>query len=117
LVREGAKRTIQGVAIVETDILAGNGVARGIDGFISEDMEAPDTDQTWHNLVGSIRDTIRGGSQLYSTGKYQDATDYYARRSSELKVRFGGNLTRFYGINATEILNDDLQRNRDDDFA
>jgi transforming growth factor-beta-induced protein len=117
LVREGTMRTIQGVRIVETDILARNGVAHGIDGFISEDMEAPDTDQTWQNYAGYIKDTIRGGSDLYNAGKYQDATDYYARRGYELKVRFGGNITRFYGINAADILNNDLPRNRDYDFA
>jgi uncharacterized surface protein with fasciclin (FAS1) repeats len=117
LVREGAKRTIQGVQIVETDILARNGVAHGIDGFISEDMEPPDADQTWQNFVGYVKDTIRGGSELYTAGKYQEATDYYARRGYELKVRFAGNITRFYGINATEILNNDLERNQDYDFA
>ena len=54
---------------------------------------------------------------MYSAGKYQDATDYYARRGYELKVRFAGNITRFYGINATGILNNDLERNQDYDFA
>lgn len=117
LVREGAKRTIQGVQIVETDILARNGVAHGIAGFISEDMEAPDADQTWQNFVGYIKDTIRVGSELYTAGKYQEATDYYARRGYELKARFAGNITRFYGINAGGILNNDVQRNRDYDFA
>ena len=117
LVREGAKRTIQGVQIVETDILARNGVAHGIAGFISEDMEAPDADQTWQNFVGYIKDTIRVGSELYTAGKYQEATDYYARRGYELKARFAGNIIRFYGINAGGILNNDVQRNRDYDFA
>ena len=117
LVREGAKRTIQGVQIVETDILARNGVAHGIAGFISEDMEAPDADQTWQNFVGYIKETIRVGSELYTAGKYQEATDYYARRGYELKARFAGNFIRFYGIDAGGILNNDAQRNRDYDFA
>ena len=117
LVREGAKRTIQGVQIVETDILARNGVAHGIAGFISEDMEAPDADQTWQNFVGYIKETIRVGSELYTAGKYQEAPDYYARRGYELKARFAGNFMRFYGIDAGGILNNDAQRNRDYDFA
>lgn len=80
-------------------------------------MEAPDADQTWQNYVGFVKETIRGGSELYTARNYQEATDYYARRGYELKVRFAGNIARFYGINATEILNNDLQRNQDYDFA
>jgi hypothetical protein len=117
LVRDGTSRTIQGVRIVETDILARNGVAHGIDGIITEDMEAPDTDQTWQNFVGYVKDTIRGGSELYTAGKYTQASDYYARRGYELKARFAGNINRFYSINALGILNNDVLRNRDYDYA
>jgi hypothetical protein len=117
LVREGAKRTIQGVQIVETDILARNGVAHGINGIIDEAMEAPDTDQTWQSFVGYVKDTIRSGNELYTAGKYSEASDYYARRGYELKARFAGNISRFYGINSLSILNNDVLRNRDYDFA
>ncbi|MEI7852815.1 MAG: fasciclin domain-containing protein [Planctomycetota bacterium] len=117
LVREGAKRTIQGVQIVETDILARNGVAHGINGIIDEAMEAPDTDQTWQSFVGYVKDTIRSGNELYTAGKYSQASDYYARRGYELKARFAANITRFYGINVQIILNNDVYRNRDYDFA
>ena len=44
-------------------------------------------DQNWQNYVGYILDTILSGSELYTAGKYQDATDYYAHRFAA--VRFG----------------------------
>jgi uncharacterized surface protein with fasciclin (FAS1) repeats len=117
LIREGDQRTIQGVPIVETDILARNGVVHGINGIISEDMEAPDTDQTWKQFHTYVTDSLAKGSEMYTAGNYQAATDYYARRAYELKARLAGNIQRFYQINASNILNDDTQRNRDYDFA
>ncbi len=117
LVREGAQRTIQGVTIVETDILARNGVVHGINGIISEDMEAPDTDQTWKQFQAYIQDSLAKGSELSTAGNYETASDYYARRAYELKARHADNIQRFYKIKANDILNDDIQRNRDYDFA
>ena len=47
----------------------------------------------------------------------QKTSDYYARRGYEFKARFAGNISRFYGINSLSILNNDVLRNRDYDFA
>jgi len=47
----------------------------------------------------------------------QQTSDYYARRGYEFKARFAGNISRFYGINVQIILNNDVYRNRDYDFA
>ncbi len=117
LTRAGEERAVQGVEIVETDLLARNGVVHGIAGLIPEDMEQPDQDQTWMNFRKFITQTIDQGSALYSAGKFQDATEYYARRGYEFKARYEPNLYRFYKINADKVLNDDVRRNRHYDFA
>jgi transforming growth factor-beta-induced protein len=117
LIRTGDIRTIQGVSITETDLLARNGIAHGINGIISEAMETPDNDQAWRFFVAFTKDTLREGSKLASQGEYQAATDYYARRGYEIRARYAENLVRFYAINCVAILNDDLTRNRNYDFA
>jgi len=54
---------------------------------------------------------------LYTTGRYQQATEYYARRNYQLKGRYSENILRFYQINPLGILNNDILRNQDYDFA
>ncbi len=115
--RAGNERSIQGVDVVQTDMLARNGVAHGIAGVIPLPMEAVDTDQNWDSYRQFVRDTIASGSALYNDGELKRATDFYARRRYEFVARYGSDLTRLYGINASKLLNNDIGRNFQYDFA
>ncbi len=115
LVRTGAKRTIQGVDIVQTDLLARNGVAHGINGLIPAEMEDVDRDQNWRTYRDFVQQTLARGSQLYSAGELKEATDYYARRNYEFTARYGAELKRLYGVSVS--LNSDRSRNVRYDFA
>ena len=115
--RDGNRRTIQGVEIVSTDILARNGIAHGINGIIPGTMEDVDQDQTWQTYRSFIQETLQEGSSLYSKGELKRATDYYARRNYEFATRYGADLQRFYKIQASKFLNNDRSRNFRYDFA
>ena len=115
--RDGDQRTIQGVELVLTDLLARNGVAHGIAGIIPGEMEPVDQDQIWNNYRTFVTETLTQGSQYYSNGDLRKATDYYARRNYEFKSRYGGELKRLYGIDANRLLTNDVRRNFRYDFA
>jgi uncharacterized surface protein with fasciclin (FAS1) repeats len=117
VVRDGDKRSIQGVDIVLTDLLARNGVAHGIGGIIPGEMELVDQDQNWYSYRQFVKETLAQGSSLYSQGKLREATDYYARRGYEFKARYQTELSRLYGISASSTLRNDLSRNFRYDFA
>jgi hypothetical protein len=117
VVRQGEHRTVQGVEIVATDILARNGVVHGIAGFIPEEMELPDDDQSALGYQHFLTETIREGSRLYSQQQFPAATDYFARRNYEFRARYSSRLRSLYGIQAEKILNNDRVRNRHYDFA
>ncbi len=116
-VRDGDRREAQGVAIVETDILARNGVVHGVDGFFPEQLDLPDQDQTWSVYRRFVFDTLIEGSRLYESQRFFEATEYFARRGYEFKVRYNTNLYRIYSVNANSFLNEDRMRNRSYDFA
>lgn len=117
LVREGEKRSIQGVEITTEDLLARNGVAHAIDGIIDGSMETVDQDQNWTTYRQFVTESLNKGSQLYTDGKLKEATDYYARRSYEFQARYGSELVQLYGINSSSLLNKDLSRNFRYDFT
>ena len=115
--RDGDKRSIQGVDIVITDLLARNGVAHGINGIIPSKMEAVDQDQNWQSYRNFVVETLDEGSRLYSAGSLRQATDYYAKRNYEFKARYGSELKGLYGIDPNGLLTNDLRRNFRYDFA
>jgi uncharacterized surface protein with fasciclin (FAS1) repeats len=115
--RDGDKRTVQGIDIVLTDLLARNGVAHGIKGIIPAGMEPVDRDQNWQTYRDFVNETLARGSQLYTEGKLREATDYYARRNYEFRARYGTELKRLYGIDAGSPLTSDQGRNFRYDFA
>ena len=115
--RDGNERTVQGVSIRSTDMVARNGIAHGIDGIIAGNMEEIDQDQTWQTYRNYIQATLRMGRTLYSKGELQNATNYYARRNYEFVTRYGNDLQRLYNIKAGQFLNNDRSRNFRFDFA
>lgn len=115
--RDGDQRTVQGVPIGETDIIAANGIVHGIDGIIPGQMEAIDGDQNWRSIRAFLVDTLAEGSRLYSEGQYKSATDYFEARNFEFRARFGANLKRFYSVDASSFLTNDISRNRHYEFA
>ena len=117
LIRSREVRKIQGVEIVQTDMLARNGVAHGIAGLIPAEMEWVDQDQNWSTYREYVRQTLLQGSELYTQGKLREATDYFARRNYEFASRYGNDLGRLYGIQTNKFLNNDRQRNFRYDFA
>lgn len=117
LVRDGGRREVQGVPIVQADMQARNGVAHGIDGVIPYFMEPTDSDQYWQTYRNYVAETLATGSALYGAGKLREATEYYAQRNYEFTARYGGQLKNLYGIQVSRELNNDLYRNRRYDFA
>jgi len=117
LERSGDKRTIQGVDIVLTDLLARNGVVHGIAGIVPGEMELVDQDQNWNTYRKFVTDTLAKGSQYYSEGNLREATDYFAKRNYEFRARYGSELKRLYGVDAGKLLTDDVRRNFRYDFA
>ena len=120
VVRDGERRTVQGVKIVEPDLLAFNGVVHGIAGIIPEEMELPDSDQNWFAIREYVLATIKGGSELYTDYQYGESSQYFASRNYEFQARFADNLKRLYDISAGSFLGSvasDRSRNRDYDLA
>ena len=115
--RNGKARTIQGIEIVQTDMLARNGVAHGIAGIIPFDMERVDQDQTWATYRNFTKTTLDQGSKLFTEGKMKEATNYFAKRNYEFSARYGSQINRLYGINTSKILSNDRSRNFRYDFA
>ncbi|NNC88653.1 MAG: fasciclin domain-containing protein [Akkermansiaceae bacterium] len=115
--RDGEERTVQGIPIVETDLIAANGIVHGIDGIIPNDMEAVDSDQNWRSIRRYLLETLTAGSRLYGEGRFEAATDYYEARSFEFQARFGASLESFYGVKAASLLYKNAARNRHYDFA
>ncbi|MEM7010307.1 MAG: fasciclin domain-containing protein [Verrucomicrobiota bacterium] len=115
--REGDKRWVQGVEIVETDVLARNGIVHGIRGVISPEMELPDRDQQVADYLVFVNETLERGSELFTDLKYRETTEWYASRGYEFLARYQPNLKAQSGIDASAILNRDRTRNLDYDFA
>ena len=115
--RDGDERNVQGIPIVETDMIAANGIAHRIDGVISDEMEAVDNDQNWSAIRVFIVETLTEGSKHYTAGNYEAACDYFEARNFEFRVRFAKNLKGIYGVDATSSLTSDTARNRHYEFA
>ena len=117
VLRRGDKRWIQGVEIVETDLLSRNGIAHGIRGVISPRMELPDTDQNTSAKIAFIFETLEQGSALVDQMAYEEATDFYAARGYEFRARYLESLKARSGIDANQLLRRDRGRNQAYDFA
>ncbi|MEM9940334.1 MAG: fasciclin domain-containing protein [Planctomycetota bacterium] len=117
IVRYEDQRAVQGIDIVETDLLARNGVAHGINGIIPFEMELPDEDQNWRSYRSFVQQTIEKGSALFSAGELKKSTQYFAMRNYEFVARYGQEINRLYKIQPSKILNKDRDRNFDYEFA
>ncbi len=83
LLRDGDKRTINGVSIRETDIEGYNGLVNIIDGVIPDPMELPEKDISSMDAIEFVQDTLKKGSELYSANEYEASWRYYIRRGQE----------------------------------
>lgn len=117
VLRRGDKRWVQGVEIVETDLLSRNGIAHGIRGVIPSRMELPDADQNTSANVAFVFETLEQGSALVDRMKYEEATDFYAARAYEFLARYQVSLKERSGIDAGQLLSRDRGRNQAYDFA
>ncbi|MDF1850815.1 MAG: fasciclin domain-containing protein [Verrucomicrobiales bacterium] len=117
VLREGDKRWVQGVEIVETDLLARNGIAHGIRGLIPATMELPDSDQDTVSYLSFVEETLIKGSELVDRLEIEKATDYYAARGYEFLARYGDTLNSRNEINASKFLSELKGRNQAYEFA
>lgn len=83
LLRDGDKRTINGISIRETDIEGYNGLVNVIDGVIPDPMELPEKDISSVDAITFVQDTLKKGSELYSANEYEASWRYYIRRGQE----------------------------------
>jgi hypothetical protein len=83
LLRDGDKRTINGVPIRETDIEGYNGLVNVIDGVIPDPMELPEKDISSVDAILFVQDTLKKGSELYDANDYEASWRYYTRRGQE----------------------------------
>ena len=83
LLRDGDKRTINGVSISETDIEGYNGLVNVIDGVIPDPMELPEKDISSVDAIVFVQDTLKKGSELYAANEYEASWRYYIRRGEE----------------------------------
>jgi uncharacterized surface protein with fasciclin (FAS1) repeats len=83
LLRDGDKRTINGVSIRETDIEGYNGLVNVIDGVIPDPMELPEKDISSVDAIVFVQDTLKKGSELYAANEYEASWRYYIRRGQE----------------------------------
>ena len=83
LLRDGDKRTINGVSIRETDIEGYNGLVNVIDGVIPDPMELPEKDISSVDAIQFVQDTLKKGSELYAANEYEASWRYYIRRGEE----------------------------------
>ena len=88
LLRDGDKRTINGVSIRETDIEGYNGLVNVIDGVIPDPMELPEKDISSVDAIEFVQDTLKKGSELYSANEYEASWRYYIRRGQEFIVKY-----------------------------
>ena len=83
LLRDGDKRTINGVDIRETDIEGYNGLVNVIDSVIPDPMELPEKDISTVDAITFVQDTLKKGSALYDANDYEASWRYYIRRGQE----------------------------------
>ena len=83
LLRDGDKRTINGVSIRETDIEGYNGLVNVIDGVIPDPMELPEKDISSVDAIQFVQDTLKKGSEIYAANEYEASWRYYIRRGEE----------------------------------
>ena len=83
LLRDGQKRSINGISIVETDHEGFNGLINVIDGVIPDPMELPEGDISTVDAIEFVQETLEKAAPLYQSGKYQDCWRYYIRRGQE----------------------------------
>ncbi len=88
LLRDGDKRTINGVSIRETDIEGYNGLVNVIDGVIPDPMELPEKDISSVDAIEFAQDTLKKGSELYTANDYEASWRYYIRRGQEFIVKY-----------------------------
>ncbi len=117
VLRDDDKRWVQGVEIVETDLLARNGIAHGIRGLIPSAMELPDSDQDTVSYLSFVEETLIKGSALVDDLKTEEATDFYAARGYEFLARYREILKFRSGIDAAGFLKNLKGRNEAYDFS
>lgn len=117
VLRDGDKRWVQGVEIVETDLLARNGIAHGIRGLIPATMELPDSDQDTVSYLSFVEETLIEGSTLVDNLKLKEATDYYAARGYEFLARYRETLKSRSQIDAASCLTGLRGRNEAYEFS
>ena len=117
VLRDGDKRWVQGVEIVETDLLARNGIAHGIRGLIPVTMELPDADQDTVSYLSFVKETLTKGSALVDQLEVEEATDYYAARGYEFLARYEKTLKSRSQIEASNFLSRARGRNQAYEFS
>lgn len=90
LLRDGDKRTINGISIVETDREGYNGLINVIDGVIPDPMELPEGDISTVDAIEFVQETLEKAAPLYGSGKYEECWRYYIRRSQEYFSKYNG---------------------------
>ena len=88
LLRDGDKRTINGVSIRETDIEGYNGLVNVIDSVIPDPMELPEKDISSVDAILFLQDTLKKGSELYDANDYEASWRYYTRRGQEFSDKY-----------------------------
>ena len=88
LLRDGDKRTINGISIRETDIEGYNGLVNVIDGVIPDPMELPEKDISSVDAITFVQDTLKNGSDLYAANEYEASWRYYIRRAQEFLDKY-----------------------------
>jgi len=66
LLRDGDRRTINGISIRETDIEGYDGLVNIIDGARPDPMEVPGKDISSVDAIEVLQDTLKKGSGLYA---------------------------------------------------
>ena len=117
VLRDGDKRWVQGVEIVETDLLARNGIAHGIRGLIPATMELPDSDQDTVSYLSFVQETLIKGSALVDQFEVEEATEYYAARSYEFIARYADTLKSRSQIETSSFLRAARGRNQAYEFS